>query len=509
MMTPVNTDSVLALFRRVGALLSARKEELADLMTREMGKPLAETRGDVQEAIDMTYFLAAEGRRLHGQTAPSELRDKFAMSLRQPIGVCSMITPWNFPMAIPSWKIIPALVCGNTVVLKPSELTPLSSVNFVKVLEEAGVPAGVVNLVVGGPAVGEILTTHPDVSVVSFTGSTAVGKLVLAFGSGRETEIPERLDAFTPRTITDPEELAAAGAEIRGWVEAQPFPADLEQAIRDARKLLEVKGLDVSILTSGNHTLEVRDITGKQLASRKGQGFTHYTFNELRNPGLIAGLAAELRIAKDGSAETKRIRMERDAALNLNVSTIEFLSPTTRLSGRGRITHVAGKGFEQWPLQFEFRLAGKGYLQQLLNEARVLSGQVDDKGYATMGDAFTVGGTAGAVLVAALQLPSADALTAEEFDAAMPSSVREVLSGYASTQGDEEVAAACLREARDHRVCAQPIAVRLDRRAAGADDSALAPQIGSDPDPLSITVVRFVLVTLGLAVSAAPLRATS
>jgi aldehyde dehydrogenase (NAD+) len=163
---------------KAAQLIAARKEEFARDMTREMGKVLDETRGDVQEAIDMTYFLAAEGRRLHGQTAPSELRDKFAMSIRQPIGVCSMITPWNFPMAIPSWKIIPALVCGNTVVLKPSELTPLSSINFVKVLEEAGVPAGVVNLVTGGPAVGEVLTTHRDVAVVSFTGSTAVGKLV-------------------------------------------------------------------------------------------------------------------------------------------------------------------------------------------------------------------------------------------------------------------------------------------------------------------------------------------
>jgi acyl-CoA reductase-like NAD-dependent aldehyde dehydrogenase len=163
---------------KAAQLIAARKEDFARDMTREMGKVLDETRGDVQEAIDMTYFLAAEGRRLHGQTAPSELRDKFAMSVRQPIGVCTMITPWNFPMAIPSWKIIPALVCGNTVVLKPSELTPLSAVNFVKVLEEAGVPPGVVNLVTGGPAVGEILTTHLDVSVVSFTGSTAVGKLV-------------------------------------------------------------------------------------------------------------------------------------------------------------------------------------------------------------------------------------------------------------------------------------------------------------------------------------------
>jgi aldehyde dehydrogenase (NAD+) len=163
---------------KAAQLITARKEDFARDMTREMGKVLDETRGDVQEAIDMTYFLAAEGRRMHGQTAPSELRDKFAMSLRQPLGVCSMITPWNFPMAIPSWKIIPALVCGNTVVLKPSELTPLSAVNFIKVLDEAGVPPGVVNMVTGGPTVGETLTTHRDVAVVSFTGSTAVGKLV-------------------------------------------------------------------------------------------------------------------------------------------------------------------------------------------------------------------------------------------------------------------------------------------------------------------------------------------
>ena len=163
---------------KAAQLIAARKEDFARDMTREMGKVIEETRGDVQEAIDMTYFLAAEGRRLHGQTAPSELRDKFAMSMRQPIGVCSMITPWNFPMAIPSWKIIPALVCGNTVVLKPSELTPLSAMHFIKVLEDAGIPAGVVNMVTGGPAVGEALTTLPDVSVGSFTGSTAVGTLV-------------------------------------------------------------------------------------------------------------------------------------------------------------------------------------------------------------------------------------------------------------------------------------------------------------------------------------------
>ena len=164
---------------RAAQLIADRKETFARDMTREMGKVLSETRGDVQEAIDMTFYMAGEGRRMFGQTVPSELRNKFAMSVRQPLGVCSVITPWNFPMAIPSWKIIPALVCGNTVVFKPSELTPLSAVNFVKVLEDAGVPRGVVNMVTGdGDAVGTPLTTHEAVRVVSFTGSTHVGRIV-------------------------------------------------------------------------------------------------------------------------------------------------------------------------------------------------------------------------------------------------------------------------------------------------------------------------------------------
>jgi alpha-ketoglutaric semialdehyde dehydrogenase len=164
---------------RAAQLLVERKEQFARDMTREMGKVLNETRGDVQEAIDMTYYIAGEGRRMFGQTVPSELRNKFAMSVRQPLGVSSIITPWNFPMAIPSWKIIPALVCGNTVVFKPASQTPLSAVNFVKILEDAGVPKGVVNMVTGdGDEVGTPLTTHDVVRVVSFTGSTHVGRIV-------------------------------------------------------------------------------------------------------------------------------------------------------------------------------------------------------------------------------------------------------------------------------------------------------------------------------------------
>ena len=166
---------------RAAQLLAERKEALARDMTREMGKVLDETRGDVQEAIDMTYFMAGEGRRQYGQTVPSELRDKFAMSIRQPVGVSAIITPWNFPMAIPSWKIIPALVCGNTVVFKPATLTPLSALNFVRILEEAGIPRGVVNLVTGGGGdVGNALLVSDAVRIVSFTGSTDVGRTVSA-----------------------------------------------------------------------------------------------------------------------------------------------------------------------------------------------------------------------------------------------------------------------------------------------------------------------------------------
>ncbi len=164
---------------RAAETLVKRKEDLARDMTREMGKPLAETRGDVQEAIDMTYYMAGEGRRLSGQTVPSELPSKFAMSVRDPLGVVGMITPWNFPMAIPSWKIMPALVCGNTVVIKPAEDTPLSTYNLVQILTEAGLPSGVLNVVNGmGPEAGGPLVTHSDVSAISFTGSTETGSLV-------------------------------------------------------------------------------------------------------------------------------------------------------------------------------------------------------------------------------------------------------------------------------------------------------------------------------------------
>jgi alpha-ketoglutaric semialdehyde dehydrogenase len=164
---------------RVAQMFLDRKDELTEEMVREMGKVRAEAGGDVQEAIDMTYYMAGEGRRLFGHTTPSEMPDKAMFSVRHPVGVVGAITPWNFPIAIPSWKIAPALVCGNTVVFKPAEDTPLLAERFVEIFEEAGLPPGVLNIVHGaGETVGDRLVRHPDVPNISFTGSREVGKLV-------------------------------------------------------------------------------------------------------------------------------------------------------------------------------------------------------------------------------------------------------------------------------------------------------------------------------------------
>jgi len=161
---------------KVARVLEERKETIARTMTQEMGKTLSETRGDVHEAIDTAYYAAGEGRRLFGETTPVELPEKFGMSLRMPMGVCGLITPWNFPSAIPAWKSFPALICGNTVVLKPSEAAPATADFFMRALLDAGVPHGVVNMVHGDAEAGRALVRHPGVDLISFTGSVAVGK---------------------------------------------------------------------------------------------------------------------------------------------------------------------------------------------------------------------------------------------------------------------------------------------------------------------------------------------
>jgi alpha-ketoglutaric semialdehyde dehydrogenase len=163
----------------VARVLKERKEHLSQLLTQEMGKVIAEARGDVQEAIDMAYYMAGEGRRLLGYTAPVEMPNKFGMATREPIGVCAIITPWNFPVAVPSWKIFPAIVAGNTVVYKPSPETPILGIEFVRAFEEAGLPPGVLN-VITSPAleVGQALVAHPKVRAISFTGSTKTGNAI-------------------------------------------------------------------------------------------------------------------------------------------------------------------------------------------------------------------------------------------------------------------------------------------------------------------------------------------
>lgn len=163
---------------RLGEILRDNKEQYTREMTREMGKVLKEAGGDVQEAIDCTYYTAGEGRRLHGFTTKAEMPNKYAMCERQPVGICGLITPFNFPMAIPSWKLIPALVCGNTVVMKSGEDVPLSTINLVKACEKAGIPKGVINVVNGYAEPGEALVNHDDVRLISFTGSTDTGRII-------------------------------------------------------------------------------------------------------------------------------------------------------------------------------------------------------------------------------------------------------------------------------------------------------------------------------------------
>jgi len=165
---------------RVAEILKKNKEKLAKLVTREMGKVIAEARGDVQEAIDMAEYIAGEGRRLFGHTTPSELRDKFCMTIRRPVGIYGLITPWNFPLAIPAWKLFPVLICGNTVVFKPSSDTPLCAIKMVEIMEKAGLPKGVVNLVTGpGGSVGMSIVRHEKIRGVSFTGSKTTGETII------------------------------------------------------------------------------------------------------------------------------------------------------------------------------------------------------------------------------------------------------------------------------------------------------------------------------------------
>src|SRR5262252_265279 len=249
---------------RAAEILIERKEDYSRDMTREMGKVLKETRGDVQEAIDASYYNAGEGRRLFGPTVPSELPNKFAMAVRQPLGVCGMITPWNFPMAIASWKLLPAIVCGTTCVIKPAQDTPLSTFNLVQALSDAGVPKGVINIVSGfGSEVGTPLTEHPTVRAISLTGSSAVGKIVGATAAKSFKHCSLELGGKNPMIVLDDAnlELAIEGglwgafgttgqrctATSRIIVQKGVYHEFVERYVDRAKRLKVGNGLDESV----------------------------------------------------------------------------------------------------------------------------------------------------------------------------------------------------------------------------------------------------------------------
>ena len=312
---------------RAAQLIADRKESLARDMTREMGKVLDETRGDVQEAIDMTFFMAGEGRRQYGQTVPSELRDKFAMSVRQPVGVAAIITPWNFPMAIPSWKIAPALVCGSTVVFKPATLTPLSALNFVRILEEAGIPRGVVNLVTGGGGeVGNALLVSDTVRVVSFTGSTDVGRTVSEKAGPSFKKVHLEMGGKNVIMIMDDADLDLAvegclwggfgttgqrcTAASRVVVHEQVYETFLEQFVARAKALRVGDGLDPKtqmgpLVSEGQLQTVIKYVEiglkeGAKLACG-GHALTTgpYARGFFHEPTIFADVAPSMRIAQE------------------------------------------------------------------------------------------------------------------------------------------------------------------------------------------------------------------
>ncbi len=200
---------------RAALLLEQRREELSKLLTQEMGKPLKEARGDLQTAIDFGKYVAAEGRRAEGETVPSALRDKMCLTVREPMGVVGIITPWNFPLAIPAWKTFPALMAGNTVILKPASDTPLLSLKLVEILAEAGIPSGVINLVTGpGSTLGDALTGDPRVSMISLTGSTEVGKHIAAICAKDLRRVTLELGGKNAVIVLDDANLDDAAAAI-------------------------------------------------------------------------------------------------------------------------------------------------------------------------------------------------------------------------------------------------------------------------------------------------------
>ncbi|MGO8932309.1 MAG: aldehyde dehydrogenase family protein [Terracidiphilus sp.] len=310
---------------RAGNNLVQNKEKYAQDMTREMGKVLAETRGDVQEAIDEAFYVAGEGRRLFGVTTPSELPNKFAMSIRMPLGVVGLITPWNFPMAIPSWKLFPALVAGNTCVIKPATDTPLSTYNLVQALIDAGLPPGVVNIVCGGGSTaGAALVEHPDVRAISFTGSSAVGSLVAQRAAATFKQVSLEMGGKNAQIVLDDANLDLAldgalwgafgttgqrcTATSRILLQKGIAAEFTARFVARAKKLKIGNGLDESVEVGPQVNANQIETSARyvDLAVKEGahllcgghpltQGpYAHGTFFE---PTVLAGVTPQMRIA--------------------------------------------------------------------------------------------------------------------------------------------------------------------------------------------------------------------
>jgi alpha-ketoglutaric semialdehyde dehydrogenase len=311
---------------RAAQRLADRKEEFARLMTREMGKVLIEARGDVQEGVDMLYYIAGEGRRMFGETTPSELANKFAMSVRAPVGVCACITPWNFPLAIPSWKIAPALVAGNTVVFKPAEDTPAIAQAFSELLLECGVPAGVLNVVHGGAETGAELANHPHVDLISFTGSTAVGRSVAHAAAETGKRISLELGGKNAILVMEDADLSLAvdgavwgafgtsgqrcTASSRLIVHRAVYSEFVTLLVKRAKELRIGDGLDeatqVGPVIRESQLLRIHDYTeigrsegarlacGGEIMKDNGHGAGWFY-----TPTVFADVAAEMRIAQE------------------------------------------------------------------------------------------------------------------------------------------------------------------------------------------------------------------
>src|SRR5436189_1413043 len=310
-------------------MLIERKEEYARDMTREMGKILKETRGHVQDAVDTASYMDGEGRRLFGPTTPSELPNKFAMAIRQPLGVCAMIAPWNFPMAIPSWKLLPALVCGNTCVIKPAQDTPLSTFNLVRVLADAGVPKGVVNIVTGfGPEAGAPLLEHPEVRAISFTGSSAVGKTIGTTAAKSFKHCSLELGGKNPMIVLDDAnlDLAVEGAlwgafgttgqrctaTSRIIVQKDVYGEFVERYVERAKKLRVGNGLDetTDMGPAVNERQLLRDLEYVEIGKAEGAklqcgGYRldkakgDYQYGFFMEPTVFTDVDTKLRMGKE------------------------------------------------------------------------------------------------------------------------------------------------------------------------------------------------------------------